>query len=468
MSDNFDFEVIDALYASGYHGPRALDKPEFYWRSMLGSMVAYRDSFFRPLGEEIAPPDAREGVEMLAVKCDYEGSRFHHSLPMNLSSLRQFGKHWHIVLPTISLLREQHQIRRSGSEKVSMADLWFISKLCQLLPAYLIRREFDTVDPDSIPVVPSIIYRISLGMHRIVHISLIKQMASGGNPAAPSLDSDAYYHIAEAAGLLVGRNSVCAGPQAMVEQAYRSMIEPVSISGAEDSAADAGFHRYAALFMKLELEKYLFAVQAAIQLRTLIADLQALPQTARPEAFVKELIRFEDWSAENTSPLAHEIAREDLAMLLQGDQEAIALASACPAGTVRHRMQAGLNALVAIADQLCRSSLENGSQLLAEVTALRMSSQRGEPWPGSDRLRQRLSAPAAALATDAIENYLGSERQATAIFQLLQQQITEALGASASESAFGPADIAAVFGPRLSQCFADCFPETCDESQCVD
>ena len=35
MQNEFDFTVIDALYATGYHGPRALDKPEFYWRSML-------------------------------------------------------------------------------------------------------------------------------------------------------------------------------------------------------------------------------------------------------------------------------------------------------------------------------------------------------------------------------------------------------------------------------------------------
>ena len=68
-------------------------------------MVAYRDSF-RPLGEEIAPADARDGIEIEAARCEYEGSRFHHALPMNISSLRQFANHWHLVLPTISTLRD--------------------------------------------------------------------------------------------------------------------------------------------------------------------------------------------------------------------------------------------------------------------------------------------------------------------------------------------------------------------------
>ena len=177
-----------------------------------------------------------------------------------------------------------------------MLDLWFISKLCQLLPAYLIRRREQPADPDAIPVVPSIIYRISLGMHRIVHISLIKRMASGGDPAAPCLASDAYYLVAEAAGLLVGRNSVCAGPQTMVEQAYRAMIEPAPLAGAEASAAGFRLLPLRGGVPEARSRKYLFAVRAAQQLRALIVALDAVPGQARTHAPATR------WRASRTGP----------------------------------------------------------------------------------------------------------------------------------------------------------------------
>ncbi|CAB3968427.1 hypothetical protein BCO9919_03242 [Burkholderia cenocepacia] len=467
MQNEFDFTVIDALYATGYHGPRALDKPEFYWRSMLGSMVAYRDSFFRPLGEEIAPADARDGIELEAARCEYEGSRFHHALPMNISSLRQFANHWHLVLPTISTLRDGYCRLRGHDGAVSMLDLWFISKLCQLLPAYLIRRREQPADPDAIPVVPSIIYRISLGMHRIVHISLIKRMASGGDPAAPCLASDAYYLVAEAAGLLVGRNSVCAGPQTMVEQAYRAMIEPAPLAGAEASAAEPGFYRYAAAFLKLEAEKYLFAVRAAQQLRALIVALDAVPGQARTHAFRDALARFEDWSTEHTSPLAHEIAREDLTMLLQGDEAEIARARQWPAGTVLRQMTAGLNQLVAAADRMCVATLgAHGPALLAEIDAMRDAPRDAGAWSADAFAAHGLDAAAARATADALNTYLHDERAAQRIFTRLQQEVDRSLGIDDAIAPYSADDIAAVFGPRLRHCIAEHFaaPDVADHA----
>ena len=225
MQNEFDFTVIDALYATGYHG-RARSTNRSSTGARCWPMVAYRDSFFRPLGEEIAPADARDGIEIEAARCEYEGSRFHHALPMNISSLRQFANHWHLVLPTISTLRDGYCRLRGHDGAVSMLDSGFISKLCQLLPAYPdpparaagrpgchSRRAVDHL-PD-------------LARHAPDRAYLADQADGvGRRSAAPCLASDAYYLVAEAAGLLVGRNSVCAGPQTMVEQAYRAMIEP--------------------------------------------------------------------------------------------------------------------------------------------------------------------------------------------------------------------------------------------------
>lgn len=468
MQKHFDFEAIDSLYETGYLGPRALDMPEFYWRSMLGAMVPYRDSYFRPLGEEIAPKDAREGIEMEAVRCNYDGSRFHHALPMNISSLRQFANHWQSVLPTIARIREAYCVRRNRDGAVTMIDLWCISKLCQLLPAYLIRRREDTVDADGIPVVPSIIYRISLGMHRIVHISLIKQMASGNGLFSPCLDADQYYHVAENAGLLIGRNSVCAGPQAMVGEAYRAMIEPAVTSEAlgEASAGDPAFYRYAALFMKLEAEKYGFAVHAAIQLRSLIALLDGGAGNDRTEdrtqAFRDALLRFEAWSAEHTSPLAHEIACENLDMLLQGDRQAIDTASQWPAGTVCEHMLVGLACVSDVADQLCLSSLgDEAASLLHRIDVLR-NSPAGAELEAGDFVQMGLDAGAAALAATALCQYLHRERCATQIFQLLQMQINTVLGHRDDIPVFGEKDIASVFGPRLRHCYSDFFQDAFD------
>ena len=458
MQKKFDFAVIDSLYESGYHGPRALDQPEFYWRSMLGAMVPYRDSYFRPLGEEIAPKDSREGVEMEAIRCNYDGSRFHHELPMNLSSLRQFANHWDAVLPTISAIRENYCASRGRPGAVSTVDLWFISKLCQLLPAYLIRRREDKIDADSIPVVPSIIYRMSLGMHRIVHISLVKMMASGGDPGAACLDAGQYYHIAENAGLLIGRNSVCAGPQAMVGQAYGAMIGPSVPGSAEASSNDPGFYRYAALFMKLEAEKYMFAVQAAIQLRSLVDALEGAPANPRSQSFREELLGFESWSAENTSPLAHEIAREDLSMLLQGDLAACDTASQWPVGTVRAHMLAGLSQIVGVADQLCRANLgAQGELLLTHIDELRNHPQETATPGLDDFIGMGLDQVAAGMAMTALHTYRHSEYCAAQIFQFLQNQLNQSLGYLDGALTFSESDIANVFGPRLPHCYSDFF-----------
>ena len=103
MQNEFDFTVIDALYATGYHGPRALDKPEFYWRSMLARWSRIATAFARSARRSRRPTRA---TASRSARCEYEGSRFHHALPMNISSLRQFANHWHLVLPTISTLRD--------------------------------------------------------------------------------------------------------------------------------------------------------------------------------------------------------------------------------------------------------------------------------------------------------------------------------------------------------------------------
>jgi hypothetical protein len=429
-----DFTVIDMLYESGYHGPRTLDQPEFYWRSMLGAMQPYRDSYFRPPGEEIGSEDAREGI---------------------------VAHHWDSVLPTISSIREAYCVRRNRDGAVTMVDLWFISKLCQLLPAYLIRRHEDSADADSIPVAASIIYRISLDMHRIVHLALVKLMASGGDLGSACLDADQYCYLAKNASPLIGRNSVCTGPQTMVEQAYGAMIGPAVTGPAAASAEDPGFYRYAALFMKLEAEKYMFAVLAAIQLRSLIKILDSATSNRRTQAFREELLGFEAWSAENTSPLAHEIAGEDLAMLLQGDRQACDEASRWPAGRVREHMLAGLSKVLDAADQLCLSSLGDAAvALLKRINVLRNSPAGASKYEAADFVRMGLDETAAGFAASALCQYRHSEHCATQIFQLLQSQLNTTLERRDDVPVFSGIDIANVFGPRLRHCYSDFFKES--------
>ena len=455
MDVNFNFKAVDSLYESNYFGLQILEAPEFYWKSLFGALLTYHDEESRPIGEEIAPTKVHNNAPMEFQYCKYSGTRLNHPLPMNVSSLKQFMNHWKEVVTGISSIREAYLKQRDKplTDPVSIIDLWIISRICQIWPAYLLRRKSDPFENGKIPVVPSIIHRISLGLHRIAHVHLIKRLALGKELDVPSISATELYLLAEKLGLLVGSYSVCAGPRSMIEQSYQAMLRiDDAPSSTITNLVNDDFLTYSYRHMCLEVEKGIFGVYSAFILYDLIEFLSPFKASPLIKKLYEDLVNFEVVSATN-GPLVHEIGREDLQMLTGNDLEEITKISDESRGQLRKRMLIGLERLRFELDKLYKMYKPNADALVTEL----MEKQKSIAVCKEAKIKlysffNNIGYESGVFKSiaDFLLEYLALESISMAIFEILQDEVSQSIGHVSEIMILNASDdLQKVFGPRL-------------------
>jgi len=436
MTHSLDLRNVDALYASGYFGPPALAEPEFYWSSLMGSLLGYRDAEGRPLGEEMAPSHVQRDVPMELRECPYAGSRHKHRNQMNVSSLRQFSAYWPSVVGGLAVIRDEYlrRVGREGPLHITLTDLWKFSRTGIALPAWLLRRARAPLADGQIPPMSAIIYRMMLGVNRVAHLQLLMTSATGVEIPAWVLQPEVLYEYTDGNDLFIGLNSVCAGPRPMIEETFRVLLGGDPGASADrapmQELVDSPFLTYVALLNNLEVQRYIFGAKAASALQDIVWR-TARPSGAAPSALGAALKAYQERIASQVSSLAQEVA-------FAGEE-------------IRGVMLARLEGF--------RGELHDDYRAMSGDAGLLDEIVRRERAPAVERSADRVLELIAGTGTpaadtiafaEALADYLHLERSHIAAFELLQGHIDRALGRSSPSSlVLGSDDITRAFGPKL-------------------
>lgn len=218
----------------------------------------------RPLQEWFADPALKRGVAWERIECPYAGSRHRHRNPMNMSALRQINIRREAV---DQLMRDVTALAGSAGRGVTLAELWWIGRLGESLPGYLVYRAVDSVQNHHIPALVAAAFKIFIGYNvgTMDRIRAALQHEPAALTAPVELEAMLAYYEREQ--LLIGPREVCSGPDATIRRVLAGFLDPPT-SGQLGSALaalvgdGAGFVGYARALSRSTALSVLFAMIA--------------------------------------------------------------------------------------------------------------------------------------------------------------------------------------------------------------
>jgi hypothetical protein len=235
---------------------------EFFHDSVYG-IQGHKDAGGRPLGEQNAPPEAREGVPFELRQCTYPDSRYKHERPMNLSGLKEVSQCWGDIINSIHMMREGY-LKQSRASELNIIHLWKLSRTMAGLPSYLTNRRDHPFRTGEIPTAVAAMYKVVLGFSLTMD-SLLIQGVLAGFKLDMTVTPEMLIHVIESNGLFVSPHGVCSGPMPMVREMLsivlygnRNGYKPPSVEALIEPAN--AFYEYSARDTLLHLAKYIFLV----------------------------------------------------------------------------------------------------------------------------------------------------------------------------------------------------------------
>lgn len=250
-----------------------------------------RDEEGRPLGESKLPPEQRPDVPLQQRPCPYAGSRHNHPRPMNVSALRQMSAHWQEALGGIALLRSMYCEERK-QERLRLVDVWRVAGLTTSLVPFAFLRGWSPVADGQLPAAVAVAYKAALGVSFTCEVML----SDGAAPFDAPVDAETLYDFADRQKHFIGPQEVCAGPEAMVKDLLRLLVDGTGPRG--DPAATAAvlsdgrrFLQFAHATASLDLLRLALARMDARTGMDLVTAVAADPESPPMTAAVRECIR---------------------------------------------------------------------------------------------------------------------------------------------------------------------------------
>jgi hypothetical protein len=159
----------------------------------------------RPVGEigsRLYDPDRTE-----LVACPYADERKGH--PMNRSALRQLGACWPDVV---------RAARWIVGQAPTVGGVWAAAITATALP-------HAWRDEEPVPRVLSALYKTSLGMSQATAALLLADDGVADVPFASLGDDEDFFRFLDAGRWLVGRDQACAGPEPMIRELVRALVD---------------------------------------------------------------------------------------------------------------------------------------------------------------------------------------------------------------------------------------------------
>jgi hypothetical protein len=194
----------------------------------------YLDVAGRPVGEGRAAAFHHVQTEMQS--CPYAGSRHHHAKPMNVSALRQIIPAWEQIITMLSWLSQRYRAR-NRAEIATYDDVLLVASAGVFLADFVVLRKHQPRRSHEIPVVISALYKVCLGFQLATFLGSMQERFSDKTTPKQLPNAAEFYDYLEAQELLIGEAEVCAGPPALIMEAFDAMVRGQGVAQ-EAPAAD--------------------------------------------------------------------------------------------------------------------------------------------------------------------------------------------------------------------------------------
>jgi len=192
-------------------GPYAADCEAWSLGSVLNAFATTKDEQSRPLYENRAPAEVKEGVPMVMRRCGYPDER--HGKMMNVSALSQITARFNDVVQRID------DFQAALPQKCVGWDRFCMALADQLAGPAVFVLKCESSQP-RIPTVTSVGYKVAAG-YLVPCRSLMVLHLKG---RAPDASTENLLRYIRANRSLIGTREVCAAPMSMVERVTQALM----------------------------------------------------------------------------------------------------------------------------------------------------------------------------------------------------------------------------------------------------
>ncbi|MEQ1758395.1 MAG: hypothetical protein ABL986_08770 [Vicinamibacterales bacterium] len=198
------------------------------------------DADGRQVGEaNVFPRSLRLDAPTTWLTCAYPGTRHMSDRPMNVTALKAMRLHWKQMMATLSRIRAGFLQRFPDA-----AEGWTVGRVERLATMVLAVPTYQLVKADGLangqlhPALSSL-FRVTDGLRMTMHQMLFVPIGEPTMPADAPLTSDQIFEYAERNYSFHSETGVCAGPQHMIQQFIRVLLDGEGAEQADQFAFDA-------------------------------------------------------------------------------------------------------------------------------------------------------------------------------------------------------------------------------------
>jgi hypothetical protein len=299
----------------------------------------------RQVGEaNVFPPGLRVDRETEWRVCQYSGSRYRETAPMNVTALKAMIKHWKPMMVTLLAVRAEllTRLRRVRDDSWTVGELHLLACVVLSAPSYLLMHGPDAAHRPLHPILSSL-FRITDGIRMVTHEMMFLSAEPTRDPGERTSPAE-LYGFAERNGTFLSTHGVCAGPKPMIDELLTIAYEGTPVEGADavqlppaitDLLAQAPEAvDYALLGLQVwSLSRTLWLVMS-VAYRGLRGVVNA---TSEPGLCARLRARFDDdWIVLNTQRIADDYERDVHTTVYRDTYEQSWRALRTPVGTARY------------------------------------------------------------------------------------------------------------------------------------
>lgn len=187
----------------------------------------YLDDESRQVGEaNTFPPAMRIDVPTQWRGCRYAGSRYQLDKPMNITALRSMRAYWPQMMALLARIRAAYMARiEADPAGLTVAQIERLAVAVLAVPTWLMVNRRHPLPNGQLPAALSSLFRVTDGLRMVVHQMLFVPVGERVRLPGEVVSAAAIYDYAERNHAFHSEHAVCAGPQAMVEEFLRVLVE---------------------------------------------------------------------------------------------------------------------------------------------------------------------------------------------------------------------------------------------------
>ena len=225
------------------------------------------DAEGRQVGESnVFPKALRVEVPTQWRACIYSGTRYQPQRPMNITALKSMRAHWKPMMAMLRAIRAAYLRRFPQAQRGwTVGHLERLATMVLAVPTYALMREHDRVANGALHPVLSSMFRVTDGLRMTMHQMMFVPIGE------PTLRADAPMTAAEVMAYAErnysfhSEHGVCAGPQAMIEEFLRVLVDGEQAAEGDDIVLDAALaHELSCLEESMEYGLRALQAHAAV------------------------------------------------------------------------------------------------------------------------------------------------------------------------------------------------------------